>query len=90
MDRMLVAIYILTFSIMAYSFVVSYAILYIMELIPFCSLRVDEKSELDGLDLSQMGEFAFEALTEKEAQWNLGDIMGEVVEDGRGGMQSKE
>ena len=74
---------------MAYSFVVSYAILYVMELIAFCSLRVDEKSELDGLDISEMGEFAFEALTEKEAQWNFEDLVGEAVDDGRGGVQSK-
>jgi ammonia channel protein AmtB len=71
----LLNIVMLTLSIMAYSFAVSYAILYIMELIPLCSLRVDEKSELDGLDVSQMGEFAFEALTEKEVQWNLGDML---------------
>jgi hypothetical protein len=74
---------------MAYSFVVSYIILYVMNLIPFLRLRIDEKSELEGLDASQMGEFAFEALTEKEAKWSLADIVGEAKDDGYGGIVSK-
>lgn len=68
---------------------VSYLILFIMEKIPFLTLRVDEKAELDGLDITQMGEYAFEALTLKEAQWDMEDYLGEAVEDGHGGVVSK-
>jgi len=73
---------------MAYSFVVSYIILYLMNLVPFLRLRVDENAELEGLDATQMGEFAFEALTEKEAKWSLADVVGEAHEDGKGGFVS--
>ena len=82
-------VYFSNFRIMAYSFTVSYIILYIMDLIPFLRLRVDERAELEGLDASQMGEFAFEALTEKEANWSLADIVGEAHDDGHGGIVSK-
>jgi len=74
---------------MAYSFTVSYIILYLMNLVPFLRLRVDERSELGGMDASQMGEFAFEALTEKEAKWSLADIVGDAKDDGYGGIVGK-
>lgn len=75
--------------IMAYSFTVSYIILYLMNFVPFLRLRVDERSELEGMDASQMGEFSFEALTEKEAKWSLVDIVGDAKDDGHGGIVGK-
>jgi Amt family ammonium transporter len=74
---------------MAYSFTVSYLILFIMDKIPGLRLRVDEKSEMEGLDYSQIGEYAFEALTEKEAQFNLADIVGDAEADDHGGIVAK-
>jgi len=53
--------------IMAYSFTVSFVILTIMNQIPGLRLRVSETDEMSGLDASQIGEYAFEALTEKES-----------------------
>jgi hypothetical protein len=73
---------------MAYSFVVSYIILYLMDMVPFLKLRVDTKWELDGLDYSSMGEYTFEALTEKEARLNLEEYLGESLQDGDGGVHS--
>ena len=52
---------------MAYSFTVSFVILTIMNQIPGLRLRVSETDEMSGLDASQIGEYAFEALTEKES-----------------------
>ena len=74
---------------MAYSFTVSYIILFIMNLIPGLKLRVDEQSELEGLDRSQIGEYAFEALTEKEAQFNLADFVGDAEANDHGGIIAK-
>ena len=73
---------------MAYSFCVSYVILYLINLVPFMKLRVDEKWEMDGLDHSSMGEYTFEALTEKEAKLNLEEYLGASWEDGQGGVHS--
>lgn len=39
--------------------------------------------------MPQIREYAFGALTEKESQWRMSEIMGEVVADERGGIQSK-
>jgi ammonium transporter, Amt family len=75
--------------IMAYSFTVSFIILSIMNLIPWLRLRVDEKTEMDGLDAASIGEFAFEALTEKEAKWSLAALVGEAVADDNGGVRSR-
>jgi ammonium transporter, Amt family len=74
---------------MAYSFTVSYIILFIMDKIPGLRLRVDERSEMEGLDYSQIGEYAFEALTEKEAQFNLADIVGDAEANDHGGIVAK-
>lgn len=78
---------------MAYSFTVSYLILFIMNKIPGLRLRVDEKSEMEGLDYSEIGEYAFEALTEKEAQqeaqFNLADIVGDAEANDHGGIVAK-
>ena len=41
---------------LAYSFVLTYAILYILDKIPYLGLRVSESSEDQGLDLSEHGE----------------------------------
>jgi ammonium transporter, Amt family len=43
-----------------YAFFVTYAILIIMNLIPGLSLRVSEESEFRGIDLSELGENAYE------------------------------
>ncbi|CAG8584435.1 1941_t:CDS:2 [Cetraspora pellucida] len=43
----------------AYSFVVTYLILYIMDKIPGLSLRADLESETKGLDESELGELAY-------------------------------
>jgi hypothetical protein len=67
---------------------VSYLILFLMDFVPFLKLRVSEADELEGLDRTQIGEYAFEALSEKEAACSLGGLMGDVVEDGHGGMRS--
>jgi len=70
---------------MAYSFTVSFVILMIMNQIPGLRLRVSEKDEMSGLDASQIGEYAFEALSEKESQWSMSNIMGDAVADEHGG-----
>jgi Amt family ammonium transporter len=44
---------------MAWSFVVTYIILFIMNKIPGLSLRVDRESELKGLDVAEIGEMAY-------------------------------
>lgn len=74
---------------MAYSFTVSYIILFVLNMIPGLNLRVDEKTELEGLDATQMGEYAFEALTEKEAKWNIADFIGSAEATENGGIVSK-
>jgi Amt family ammonium transporter len=43
----------------AYSFFVTYSILFIMNKIPGLSLRVDRESELQGLDVTEIGEMAY-------------------------------
>lgn len=43
----------------AWSFVVTYLILFIMNKIPGLSLRVDRESELQGLDVAEIGEMAY-------------------------------
>ena len=73
---------------MGYSFVVSYIILHLMDLVPL-KLRVDAKREIEGLDASSMGEYAFEALTEKEAALDLEDYFGHAVQDEQGAIKSK-
>jgi Amt family ammonium transporter len=45
---------------LSYSFVMTTVILWTMHFIPFLRLRVDENSEVIGLDESQMGEFAYD------------------------------
>jgi Amt family ammonium transporter len=45
---------------LSYSFVMTTVILWTMHFIPFLRLRVDEESELIGLDESQMGEYAYD------------------------------
>jgi hypothetical protein len=60
-----------------------------MDKIPGLRLRVDERSEMEGLDYSQIGEYAFEALTEKEAQFNLADIVGDAEANDHGGIVAK-
>ena len=74
---------------MGYYFVVSYIILYLMDLVPFLKLRVDAKWEIEGLDASSMGEYAFEALTEKEAALDLEDYFGHAVQYEQGAVKSK-
>lgn len=51
----------------AYSFTVTTLILWFMHLIPFLRLHVDERTERDGIDDSDMGEYAY-------------DYVGQVVE----------
>ena len=60
-----------------------------MNHIPGLRLRVFKRDEMSGLDASQIGEYAFEALTEKDPQSSMSEIMGEAVTDERGGIQSK-
>lgn len=45
---------------LAYSFVLTTAILWIMHFIPFLRLRVDEETEILGIDDAEMGEFAYD------------------------------
>ena len=40
---------------------------------------VSEKNEMNDLDASQIGEYGFEALSEKESQWSISGIMGDAV-----------
>ena len=40
---------------------------------------VSEKNEMNDLDASQIGEYGFEALSEKESQWSISEIMGDAV-----------
>jgi ammonium transporter, Amt family len=75
---------------MAYSFTVSYIILYLMNLVPFLKLRVEERWEIEGLDHCSMGEYTFESLTTKEARLNLEDYFGSAVQDVNGNVVSKE
>jgi hypothetical protein len=58
-----------------------------MDRIPGIKLRVDERSEMMGLDVSQMGEVSFEILSEKE-QWSFSDIFGDAHMTDQGGIQS--
>jgi len=60
-----------------------------MNLIPGLKLRVDEKTELEGLDYDEIGEFAFEALTEKAAKWSVDDFVGGAEATEHGGVVSK-
>lgn len=78
---------ILIYSITFYAFTVSFIILIIMDRIPGMKLRVDERSEMMGLDVSQMGEVSFEILSEKE-QWSFSDIFGDAHLTDLGGIQS--
>ncbi|KAJ3124269.1 hypothetical protein HK098_001279 [Nowakowskiella sp. JEL0407] len=48
-----------TVSCAAWAFCITYAILFIMDRIPGLRLRVKEKHEEAGLDVTQMGEFAY-------------------------------
>jgi|SRR5271156_583543 len=43
-----------------YAFFVTYAILVVMNLVPGLSLRAPETSEISGIDLSELGESAYE------------------------------
>ncbi|CAG8575798.1 1823_t:CDS:2 [Ambispora leptoticha] len=43
----------------SYSFVVTLVILYIMDKIPYCSLRADQEAEEKGLDEAELGELAY-------------------------------
>ncbi|KAI7902456.1 ammonium transporter AmtB-like domain-containing protein [Cokeromyces recurvatus] len=43
----------------AWSFTITYIVLYIMDHIPGLSLRVDHQVELDGLDITEIGELAY-------------------------------
>jgi Amt family ammonium transporter len=45
---------------LSYSFVMTTVILWIMHFTPYMRLRVDEESELIGIDESQMGEYAYD------------------------------
>ncbi|MBL01823.1 MAG: ammonia channel protein [Chloroflexi bacterium] len=54
-DQLFIQIY-TALGTLAYSFVVTYAILYILDKIPSLGLRVSESSEDQGLDLSEHGE----------------------------------
>ena len=53
-----------------------------MNMVPFLKLRVSEEEEMQGLDRTQMGEYAFEALTEKERSWSssVDPVSGQVVQ----------
>lgn len=64
---------------MAYSFVVSYIILYVMDKIPGLNIRVEPTAELDGLDASQMGEYAFETLTYPRRSPTISNLVEETV-----------
>jgi ammonia channel protein AmtB len=50
---------------MAYSFVMSYAILQVMKLLPWLKLRVDGTVESKGLDESEIGQSVFDFVSEK-------------------------
>jgi hypothetical protein len=42
---------------------------------------------MNGLDASQIGEYAFEALSKKESQWSMSEIMGDAVAEEHGGVR---
>ena len=44
----------------SYSLVMTTIILWIMHFIPGCRLRIDEESEIIGIDDAEMGEFAYD------------------------------
>ncbi|TPX35991.1 hypothetical protein SmJEL517_g01851 [Synchytrium microbalum] len=46
----------------AWSFIISYSILYILNKIPGCHLRATDKEEDEGMDASQMGELAYDLM----------------------------
>lgn len=74
---------------MAYSFVVSYLVLYPMDFVPFLKLSVSAEAEPEGVDASEMGEYTFEAVSLKMTQWDGDDLVGEAVADEHGGVHSK-
>src|SRR5271170_3860156 len=41
---------------------------------------------MNSLDASQVGEYVFDALSKKEPQWSISDIMGDAVADERCGV----
>ena len=53
-----------SFSGMAYSFVGSCLILFLINLIPGLQLRADEESEILGMDDAEIGEFAVSFIVE--------------------------
>lgn len=73
---------------MAYSFVMSYIILYIMDKIPGLNVRVDPTAELDGLDASQMGEYAFETLAYPRRSQTISNLVEETVKENRSEIKS--
>jgi hypothetical protein len=50
---------------------------------------VSEKDEMNSLDASQVGEYVFDALSKKEPQWSISDIMGDAVADERCGFAAQ-
>jgi Amt family ammonium transporter len=52
----------------AWSFIVTYGILFLMNLIPGLSVRVDSESEIQGLDVAEIGEIAYDKSVHGSAQ----------------------
>jgi hypothetical protein len=44
---------------------------------------------MNGLDASQVGEYAFEASSDKESQWSISETMGDAVADEHGDVRGK-
>jgi ammonium transporter, Amt family len=70
----------------SYTFVVTAIILYAMEYIPGCHLRVKHDAEIDGIDEAELGEFAFDFVEVRRDfdSWNAPDpnlIEGRVREE---------
>jgi len=74
---------------MAYSFTVSYAILFVMDAIPGLNIRVESRVELGGLDASQMGEFVFEGitLTSEQRSQPISNLVKETIQQDVIGMK---
>ena len=68
---------------MSYSLVMTTAILWIMHFTPGCRLRINEESEIIGIDDAEMGEFAYDYVA---VDAELGPKDMGSPEHGRGGM----
>jgi len=73
----------------SYSLVVTTIIVWVMHFIPGCRLRIDEESEIIGIDDAEMGEFAYDYVAVDAELSPKGEMAG-APDVGRGGVGNIE